>query len=149
MLLCHRLVEEEEFSVGTPLYEMKAEFFKTLGHPARIRILELLSEGERHVSELLTEVGLEPSHLSQQLGVLKRAGLVGSNKHGSSVSYYIISPEVAELLAVARRILTEVLTGAADLLKDLNRSQTGPGSSPMLATPSVGKGKTSKHAGRS
>lgn len=121
----------------TPLYEMKAEFFKTLGHPARIRILELLSDGEKQVSELLTEIGLEPSHLSQQLGVLKRAGLIASNKHGSSVSYYITSPDVAELLAVARRILTEVLMGAADLLKDLSKSPTTSSSSRALATPSI------------
>ena len=134
--------------MGTPLYEMKAEFFKTLGHPARIRILELLSEGEMLVSALSKEVGLEASHLSQQLGVLKRAGLVGSDKHGSSVSYYIISPEVAKLLAVARLILTEVLTGAADLLKDLNENQTESTRSHISNTPSVASEKSSKQVGR-
>ena len=60
----------------TPLHQLKAEFFKTLGHPARIRVLELLSEQEMAVSELLPELGLEASNLSQQLAVLRRAGLV-------------------------------------------------------------------------
>lgn len=54
-----------------PLYKLKAEFFKTLAHPARIRILELLVERDRSVGELLSsDVGLESSNLSQQLGVL-------------------------------------------------------------------------------
>ena len=59
-----------------PLYRMKAEFFKTLGHPARIRVLELLSTREYAVSEMLPEVGIEPANLSQQLSILRRAGLV-------------------------------------------------------------------------
>jgi DNA-binding transcriptional ArsR family regulator len=53
--------------MSTPLYKLKAEFFKTLGHPARIRILELLAVGELSVSELQAEVGLEGSHMSQSL----------------------------------------------------------------------------------
>ena len=56
-----------------PLYKLKAEFFKTLGHPARIRVLELLVTGDKSDAELLPEVGLESSNLSQQLGVLRRA----------------------------------------------------------------------------
>jgi len=92
--------------MSTPLYQLKAEFFKTLGHPARIRILELLSEREYAVAEMLPEVGIEPAHLSQQLAVLRRANLVTFRKEGSSVRYSLTSPHVAELLAVARLILT-------------------------------------------
>jgi len=105
--------------VSRPLYQLKAEFFKTLGHPARIRVLELLSEREHSVAELLPEVGLEASHLSQQLAVLRRANLVVSRKEGSTVYYALTSPHVAELLAVARRILTGVLRGQVELLEDL------------------------------
>lgn len=90
-----------------------------MGHPARIRILELLSDREHAVSELLPEVGVEPTSLSQQLAVLRRAGLVVSRKEGSIVYYSLTSPEVAQLLAVARRILTEVLAGQVELLADL------------------------------
>jgi DNA-binding transcriptional ArsR family regulator len=108
--------------MSTPLYQLKAEFFKTLGHPARIRILELLSEREHAVAEMLPEVGIEPAHLSQQLAVLRRANLVISRKEGSSVRYSLVSPDVAELLAVARRILTGVLSGQAELLDDLRAS---------------------------
>jgi DNA-binding transcriptional ArsR family regulator len=108
--------------MSTPLYQLKAEFFKTLGHPARIRILELLGEREHSVAEMLPEVGIEPAHLSQQLSVLRRANLVTSRKEGSSVHYSLTSPYVAELLAVARRILTGVLSGQAELLDDLRAS---------------------------
>lgn len=105
--------------MSTPLYQAKAEFFKTLGHPARIRVLELLSEREHAVAEMLPEVGIEAANLSQQLAVLRRAGLVVTRKEGSTVFYSLTSPHVAELLAVARQILTGVLSDQIDLLDDL------------------------------
>jgi len=112
-------VREVGAPVSTPLYQTKAEFFKALGHPARIRVLELLSEREHSVSEMLPEVGIEPAHLSQQLAVLRKMNLVVTRKAGSSVFYSLVSPQVAELLAVARRILTEVLAIQVGLLDDL------------------------------
>lgn len=112
--------------VSRPIYQMKAEFFKTLGHPARIRVLELLSEREHSVSEMLPEVGIEPAHLSQQLAVLRRANLVTTRKEGSTVYYTLASPHVADLLAVARLILSGVLTGQADLLRDLHDDTPAP-----------------------
>ncbi|MGE3286593.1 MAG: ArsR/SmtB family transcription factor [Pseudonocardia sp.] len=105
--------------MSRPLYQLKADFFKTLGHPARIRVLELLSEREHAVAEMLPVVGIEPANLSQQLAVLRRAGLVSTRKSGSTVFYSLTSPHVAELLAVARRILTEVLAEQVELLEDL------------------------------
>jgi ArsR family transcriptional regulator len=111
--------------VTTPLYQAKAEFFKALAHPARIRVLELLSEREHAVAELLPQVGIEPAHLSQQLSVLRRLNLVVTRKEGSTVYYALVSPHVAELLAVARRILTEVLSNQVELLDDLRAAETG------------------------
>ncbi|MFJ6409867.1 ArsR/SmtB family transcription factor [Streptomyces hydrogenans] len=107
-----------------PLYQLKAEFFKTLGHPVRIRVLELLSLREHAVSEMLAEVAVEPAHLSQQLAVLRRANLVVARREGSAVHYALTDPRVAELLAVARAILSGVLAGQAELLADLRA--TGP-----------------------
>jgi len=106
----------------TPLHQLKAEFFKTLGHPARIRILELLSQHEHSVGELQAKVGLEGSHVSQQLAVLRRAGVVTARKQGNSVIYSLATPDVADLLAVARKVLTEVLSDQASMLKDLKAS---------------------------
>ena len=113
-----------------PLYRMKAEFFKTLGHPARIRVLELLSTREHTVAEMLPEVGIEPANLSQQLSILRRAGLVTGRREGLAVSYALTSPQVAELLAVARSILTRVVAGQAEVLDE----EPGP---PSLASRSA------------
>lgn len=97
--------------------------FKALGHPARVRILEVLVTGEHSVGELQPEVGLEASHLSQQLAVLRRAGLVATRKEGSTVIYTIRSPRVAQLLAAAKRLLVEQLAETSVLLDGL-RSET-------------------------
>lgn len=106
-----------------PLYQLKAEFFKTLGHPTRIRVLELLSEREHAVAEMLAEVGIEAASLSQQLAVLRKANLVLTRREGSNVYYRLASPELAELLRVARSILSGVLQGQAQLLADLHATR--------------------------
>jgi len=95
-----------------PLYEVKAGLFKGLAHPFRIRLLELLADGAEHsVAELQTETGLEASHLSQHLAVLRRHRLVESERRASHVYYRLAFPDVAELLAVARRLLAAIVTG--------------------------------------
>lgn len=127
-----RARQREAGEVSAPLYQLKAEFFKTLGHPVRIRVLELLSEREHAVAEMLPQVGIEPAHLSQQLAVLRRANLVVTRKEGSTVYYSLTSPEVAQLLSVARAILSKVLAEQAELLADL-RASTPQGKPPGRA----------------
>ncbi|WP_255733904.1 helix-turn-helix transcriptional regulator [Pseudonocardia sp. WMMC193] len=102
-----------------PLYRVKAEFFKTLGHPVRIRVLELLSLRDHAVAEMLKVIDTEPASLSQQLAVLRRSGLVRANREGSTVVYSLAHPQVEQLLDVARSILTGVLAGQVELLDDL------------------------------
>jgi len=106
-------------ALSRPISETKAELFKALAHPARIRILEVLTEGEHAVGEMQPLIGIEASHLSQQLGVLRRAGLVQSRKEGPSVIYALRDPEIAELLRVAKRVLINSLSSNEDLLADL------------------------------
>ena len=105
--------------LSQPISEIKAELFKALGHPARIRILEVLCDGERSVGELQPIVGIELSHLSQQLAVLRRARLVTSRKAGSSVIYALRDDLVAELLRVAKALLINSLAETSNLLEDL------------------------------
>jgi ArsR family transcriptional regulator len=105
--------------ISRPISEMKAELFKALAHPARIRVLELLAEGERTVGEMQPLVGLESSHLSQQLGVLRRARLVTTRKEGAAVVYAIGDPLLVDLLAVAKQLLINSLAETEDLLADL------------------------------
>jgi len=105
--------------VTRPIYQVKADFFKTLAHPARIRVLELLRDGEQSVGQLIPEVGIEASHLSQQLGILRRANVIQGRKEGSTVRYSVTDPRIFELLEVAKAILTSTLTESSQLLAEL------------------------------
>jgi ArsR family transcriptional regulator len=111
--------------LNRPLAEIKAGLFKALAHPARVRALEVLVDGEQTVGELQPLVGIELSHLSQQLGVLRRAGLVTTRKEGSSVYYSLRDPLVADLLAVAKQLLLATLTQTRELLAELT-AEVGP-----------------------
>jgi len=106
-------------ALNGPVSVVKAELFKALAHPARIRALELLIDGERSVNDMQPLVGIEASHLSQQLGVLRRAGLVATRRNGTSVLYSIADPAIVELLAAARKVLISSLSQSQDLLADL------------------------------
>jgi ArsR family transcriptional regulator len=108
---------------SVPLSHVKADLFKALAHPARVRVLEVLVDGERSVGELQPLVGIELSHLSQQLGVLRRAGLVTARRERSSVFYALRDPLVADLLNVAKQLLLATLTETRDLLADLAASE--------------------------
>jgi DNA-binding transcriptional ArsR family regulator len=107
--------------MAVPLYQVKAEFFRTLGHPARIRIMELLSEGDKPVHQLLASIAIEPSNLSQQLAVLRKAGLVIQRREGGEVIYSLAVPQVRDLLLVARVILTSMRGVQAELVDELSR----------------------------
>ncbi|MEV4891419.1 ArsR/SmtB family transcription factor [Nonomuraea sp. NPDC050547] len=108
-----------------PLYQAKADFFRTLGHPARIRVLELLQEGPLPVRDLLAQIDIEASSLSQQLAVLRRAGVVSAEREGSTVVYSLATPELADLLDAVRRILTEMLVDQGELLAELRAEAHG------------------------
>lgn len=110
--------------MNVPLYQAKAELFKTLGHPARIRILELLSERDHAVHELLDCIEIEPSSLSQQLAVLRRTSLVTSARVGGEVVYSVSVPEVRDLLLAARRILSGIIAVQGELDSELSATAT-------------------------
>ena len=93
-----------------PLYEVKANLFKGLAHPYRIRLLELLADAEEvSVASLQAETELEASHLSQHLSVLRRHHLVVSQRRASHVYYRLADPRIRELLAAARALLLGML----------------------------------------
>ena len=110
--------------MAVPLYQAKADFFKTLGHPARIRILELLSERDHAVHELLEQIDIEPSNLSQQLAVLRRTSLVVSHRQAGEVVYSVSVPAVRDLLLAARSILSGIIASQGELEAELS-SHTG------------------------
>jgi ArsR family transcriptional regulator len=102
-----------------PVYVVKAQLFRTIGHPVRIRVLELLRDGERTVGDLQTQLGLDSSGTSQHLAALRQQGLLESRRAGTSVYYRIRDPRVSQLLAVAKQILTSALSDSHTLLSDL------------------------------
>ena len=107
-----------------PLYQAKAEFFRTLAHPVRIRVLELLGDGPKPVRDLLADLGIEASNLSQQLAVLRRHGMVTAVREGSTVVYSLADTDVSELLSAARRILTELVVGRTESAAELQGTET-------------------------
>lgn len=106
-------------TTSIPINQAKADLFRTLGHPVRIRVLELLVERPTPVRDLLVEIDVESSNLSQQLAVLRRAGLVTSSREGSLVIYSVTTAAVADLLAAGRTILDSLWSDTEGLLHEL------------------------------
>jgi ArsR family transcriptional regulator len=105
------------------LQTLKAEFFRALAHPTRIRLLEVLSDrGEQSVQALQARVDLDQPIVSQQLAKLRASGVVVCRKEGTTVLYALANPRIADLLAVAKTILSHRLTGHRTLLHELRRS---------------------------
>lgn len=105
------------------MQSFKAEFFKALAHPLRIRILEILAEGDRSVNEIQTLVGSEGSAVSQQLQVLRAKNIVSGTKEGNKVIYTLKDPMIIELLAVARQIFNNHLVNTITILDQLKEDE--------------------------
>jgi DNA-binding transcriptional ArsR family regulator len=108
-----------------PVYVLKAQLFRVLGHPVRIRILELLLDDERTVGELQAALSLDSSGTSQHLAALRAQGVLESRRAGSSVYYRLRDPRVSQLLVIAKEILTSALSDSHTLLADLAGEPSG------------------------
>ncbi len=102
-----------------PIDRVKADFFRLLSHPARVRILDLLRDGERTVGDLQAALGLDSSGTSQHLGAMRREGLLDSRRAGTSVYYRVADPRIFQLLEVTKQILRKQLQDTSALLDDL------------------------------
>jgi len=102
------------------LQEFKAEFFKALSHPLRIRILELLRDGDKYVHELQEHMQVDSAVVSQQLAILRRKKIVVGIKEGNKVTYSVKDPTLFELLEVAKKVFNNHLVDAILLLKQMN-----------------------------
>jgi DNA-binding transcriptional ArsR family regulator len=101
------------------LANFKAEFFRALGHPIRIRILDSLRAGEKSVNELSQLLQIEPANVSQQLAVLRSRNIVVGRKSGSNVIYSVSDPALFRLLDVAKEIFNNHLVGVRDMLRQM------------------------------
>jgi DNA-binding transcriptional ArsR family regulator len=107
--------------IAGELQSFKAQFFRALAHPIRIKILEILVRGNRTVQELQQALTLEQPVVSQQLSVLRNQNIVSAHKEGMSVRYAVRDPLVGELLDLARRIFNNHLANTSGLLRELRR----------------------------
>ena len=89
----------------------------------RIRILELLCEGDKSVNELQAIIGSEGSAVSQQLAVLRSKNVVSSIKEGTTVIYSLRDPLIKDLLEVAKQIFDNHLVDAISLLEVMRKEQ--------------------------
>jgi ArsR family transcriptional regulator len=105
----------------TELQMFKAEFFRALSHPIRIRLLETLVGGERSVQDLQDILHVDQPIVSQQLAVLRAKNIVVARKQGQLVFYALRDRLLADLLEVARRIFNNQLIGTRTLLRELQR----------------------------
>lgn len=108
--------------MGMDLQQFKAEFFKALSHPLRIRILELLRDGDKYVNELQAHLGVDGSVVSQQLSLLRSRNIVTGNKDGTRVTYSVKDPLIFELLDVAKRIFNNSLADTITMLRQMDES---------------------------
>lgn len=99
------------------MQQFKADFFKALSHPLRIRILELLSDGEKNVNELQMLIGSEGSAVSQQLMILRSKNIVVGRKEGNKVVYSLRDMMIVELLEVAKKIFSNHLIDTINMLE--------------------------------
>jgi DNA-binding transcriptional ArsR family regulator len=106
------------------LQAFKAEFFRALSHPLRIRILEALRDGDRSVHELQAALHVGQAALSQHLAVLRTKNVVSTRKEGTTVRYSLRDPLLADLLDLARRIFSNHLVGTQTLLRELRAERT-------------------------
>jgi DNA-binding transcriptional ArsR family regulator len=109
-----------------PIYVLKSDFFRVLGHPARVRILELLRDGERSVGDLQAALTLDSSGTSQHLSALRRHGLLESRRERTNVYYRVRDARLFQLLELAREILTSSLADTQSLLSGLQDSAPAP-----------------------
>jgi ArsR family transcriptional regulator len=105
------------------LANFKAEFFKALAHPIRIRIVDCLRGGEKGVNELSEMLQLEPANVSQQLAVLRVRNIVAGRKSGSSVFYSVSDPALFKLLDAAKDIFNNHLVGVREMLEEMKEGR--------------------------
>lgn len=102
------------------LQTMKAEFFRALAHPIRIRLLEvMITTPETSVQELQRTLGIDQPIVSQQLAKLRASGIVVSTGSGASTRYTVGSPLMKQLLSAAKQILNGRLAQARELHREL------------------------------
>ncbi|HUC91177.1 MAG TPA: metalloregulator ArsR/SmtB family transcription factor [Paenibacillus sp.] len=108
--------------MNSELQRFKAEFFKALAHPLRIRILEVLADGVKSVNEIQAVLGSEGSAVSQQLSILRSKNIVQGQKEGNRVLYSLRDPMIVDLLTIAKQIFSNHLIDTISMLDEFSEA---------------------------
>lgn len=96
--------------------QMMADMFKALSHPMRVKIIQAVGDKEPCACELVRQLGIEQSNLSQHLSILKARGILTSRKEGQKVFYRVLFPEILEVIDSAEKTLREQIQHRQRLL---------------------------------
>lgn len=97
--------------------EMVAKFFRALGDPGRLRLLEFLLTSEHTVTECVAHVGLSQSRVSSHLACLSDCGYVQVRRSGRFAHYKVADPRVADLVMLARSLAADNAAALADCVR--------------------------------
>ena len=111
-------IQKFKYTEVEGVIDFKAELFKSMGHPTRLRILELLRTGEMTVSELQQNLEIDASSVSQQLSLMRSRQLVDARKQGTSVYYTVRDPLIFDIMDIAREIFQNQVESMQSMLDD-------------------------------
>jgi DNA-binding transcriptional ArsR family regulator len=99
------------------IFEFQADFCKAMGNAARLKILHTLRERAKTVAEIIQETGYYQENVSRHLSVLRSVGVVGSERHGTTISYSLTDPEVGEVCDLVRSVLVKHILHRSQIFK--------------------------------
>ena len=93
-----------------------SDYFKAVSHPIRIEVIKLLATNELCVQNIISNIEIEQSNLSQHLTVLKKQGIVNSRKDGTRVIYWLNSPSPNKIISEVEEVLKSQIKQSQELL---------------------------------
>ena len=109
------------------LWEMQADICQTLANPKRLRILNLLKDGELSVGAMVQALGMAKANLSQHLGVMRQKGILAARREGTSIYYRLATPHITAACKIMRQVLLEALTARGELSQSILNSEVRAG----------------------
>ncbi len=107
------------------LWEMQADICQTLANPKRLRILNLLKDGELSVGAMVQALGVAKANLSQHLGVMRQKGILAARREGTSIYYRLATPHITAACKIMRQVLLEALTARGEISQSILNSEVG------------------------
>ncbi len=88
-------------------YRIHATICKTIAHAKRLQILDILRSGERTVNEIAESMGARPANVSQQLAILRGAGVLKTRRDGNRIFYAVSNPKILQACDLMTQVMLE------------------------------------------